>query len=89
MNEENSNCKPAKRWQEIAREAKQESNPGRLRALARELNEAVLNEERKRVPQKLGSVQHFNVKVRHSIDHDSRQTWAPLTVVANWHKVLE
>jgi hypothetical protein len=44
---------PSRTWQDIAFEVEQEENPLRVRALARELNEAMLMEERRRVGQRL------------------------------------
>jgi GrpB-like predicted nucleotidyltransferase (UPF0157 family) len=48
---------PAKPWRDIIREVEQENNPVRIRALAHELNEAMLIEERNKVQQRLGSTQ--------------------------------
>ena len=41
-----------KRWQEIACDVEQEHNPDKIRALARELNEAMLIEERQKAQRK-------------------------------------
>jgi hypothetical protein len=46
-----------KRWQDIVRDVEQEQNPLIIRTLAHELNEAMLAEERKKVEQKLRSLQ--------------------------------
>ena len=43
----------SKTWQEIIRDVEQERDSTRIRALAHELNEAMLAEERKRVEQRL------------------------------------
>lgn len=40
-------------WQDIARDIEQERNPLRIRALAHELNETMLSEERMRVVLKI------------------------------------
>ncbi len=45
-----------KRWQEIARDVEQEHNPAKIRALARELNEAMLFEEREKARRKLDAL---------------------------------
>lgn len=47
---------PFKRWQEIARDVEQEHNPDKIRALARELNEAMLIEEREKTQRKLDAL---------------------------------
>ena len=45
-----------KKWQDIARDIEQEESPLKIRALAHELNEAMLNEERRKVAQKMQSL---------------------------------
>jgi hypothetical protein len=45
--------KPIKPWQDIVRDVEQETDPVRIRTLAHELNEAMLDDQRKRVQQKL------------------------------------
>jgi hypothetical protein len=50
----------AKSWHDIVRDVEQEKDPLRIRDLARQLNEAMLSEERKKVEQKLGSLHHMN-----------------------------
>lgn len=52
--------RPTKHWQDIVREVEQETNPTRIRTLARELNEAMLREHRKKVAQKLGLMQRLS-----------------------------
>jgi hypothetical protein len=52
--------RPTKHWQDIVREVEQEANPTRIRALTRELNEAMLREERRKVAQKLGLMQRLS-----------------------------
>ena len=47
-----------KKWQEIARDIEQEESPLKIRALAHELNEAMLNEERRKVAQRIQSLHH-------------------------------
>jgi hypothetical protein len=47
--------KPAKPWQHIICEVEQENNPIRVRALAHELNAAMLVEQREKVQQRLHS----------------------------------
>ena len=50
-----------KKWQEIARDIEQEKSPLKIRALAHELNEAMLSEERQKVAQRIQSPhQHAN-----------------------------
>ena len=44
-----------KKWQDIARDIEQEESPVKIRALAHELNEAMLNEERRKVAQRIQS----------------------------------
>ena len=45
-----------KKWQDIARDIEQEESPLKIRALAHELNEAMLNEERRKVAQRIQSL---------------------------------
>ena len=45
-----------KKWQDIARDIEQEDSPLKIRALARELMEAMLNEERRKVAQRIRSL---------------------------------
>jgi hypothetical protein len=45
-----------KKWQDIARDIEQEESPLKIRALARELSEAMLSEERQRVAQRFQSL---------------------------------
>lgn len=52
--------RPEEHWQDIVREVEQEANPTRIRTLARELNEAMLREQRSKVAQKLGLLQHLS-----------------------------
>ncbi len=47
---------PFKRWQEIARDVEEEQNPDKIRALARELNEAMLIEERQKAQRRLDAL---------------------------------
>ena len=44
---------PTKPWQVIIGDVEKENNPVRIRALAHELNEAMLEEQRKMVEEKL------------------------------------
>jgi hypothetical protein len=44
-----------KKWQDIAHDIEQEESPLKIRALAHELNEAMLNEQRRKVAQKIQS----------------------------------
>lgn len=45
-----------KKWQDIARDIEREESPLKIRALAHELNEAMLNEERRKVAQRIQSL---------------------------------
>jgi len=45
-----------KTWQDIARDIEQEESPLKIRALAHELNEAMLDEERRKVAQRVQSL---------------------------------
>jgi len=45
-----------KKWQDIAREIELEESPLKIRALAHELNEAMLNEERRKMAQRIQSL---------------------------------
>jgi hypothetical protein len=44
-----TNSKTQRSWQEIAREVTQEQDPTKVRKLSAELNQAMLDEERRRV----------------------------------------
>jgi len=45
-----------KKWQDIARDIEQEESPLKIRALAHELNEAMRNEQRREVAQRIRSL---------------------------------
>jgi hypothetical protein len=47
-----------KTWQDIARDIEQERSPLKIRALAHELNEAMPDEERRKVAQRIESPHH-------------------------------
>ena len=49
-----SDQRPKRRWEEIAQQVTQEHNPAKLIKLIKELNEAMLAEEREKVQRRLG-----------------------------------
>jgi len=49
-----SDQQPKRRWQEIAQQVTQENNPTKMIKLIKELNEAMLAEEREKVQPRLG-----------------------------------
>jgi hypothetical protein len=49
-----SNSRPLRSWQEIAREVTQEQDPIKVRKLSAELNQAMLDEERRKVRLRFG-----------------------------------
>jgi hypothetical protein len=49
-----ADSKTQRSWQEIAREVAQEQEPAKVRRLSGELNQAMLNEERRKVRLRLG-----------------------------------
>jgi hypothetical protein len=54
--------KPSRNWQDVVRDVERETNPVRLRALAHELNEAMLTEEREKVEQRIQSLHALQPK---------------------------
>lgn len=67
-----------KKWQDIARDIEQEESPVKIRALAHELNEAMLNEERRKVAQRIQS-RHQDANFFYSEDDG-------LGMVRLWHE---
>ena len=51
---QSANGRTLRTWQEIAREVMQEHNPDKVRRLSAELNQAMLEEERRKVRLRLG-----------------------------------
>jgi hypothetical protein len=60
MKAEALSSRPAKSWHDIVRDVEQEKDPLRIRDLARQLNEAMLSEERSKVEQKLRTLHDMN-----------------------------